>query len=328
MRDLHLWRLLQSRTLDPAATAPLLTELAGLPLDERIPFLGLLPPALIHADAPLRQAAVRVLGGALGRPALQKMVSALNDADEDVRRAAVEALRRSLLGGDWQRWVHVLFHPDAVVRLAAIAENDFPPPFLYKLYLLADPVCQSVVESQMAGARIGGEGLPLLFDFVRREVVPPAVARRLARAVVERLAELPRRSPAAEQRPHGNPGKGLAPGLAPGPFLALPRGSPRRDAAALLGPDPAGEMPSPHADFFDLLWEASLAEAPFFQQWVVFTMLGVAVQRQSWPEAPPSRAPSFIRLFCFARGRPWKSGVLPSRASIAPDSDVRASRPT
>src|SRR5260370_220951 len=112
MRDLHLWRLLQSRNLDPAEATPLLTGLADLPLAERIPFLGLLPPALMHADPGLRKAAVGVLGGCLGRPGLQKMVIALNDADEEVRRTAVESLRQSLLGGDWQRWVHVLFHPD------------------------------------------------------------------------------------------------------------------------------------------------------------------------------------------------------------------------
>src|SRR4051794_41220356 len=101
MRDLHLWRLLQSPALDPAEAAPLLRELAELPLQQRAAFLGLLPPLLAHPDAALRAAALRPLAGATGRPALQRLVHALNDADREVRFAAVEALRDSVNGRDW-----------------------------------------------------------------------------------------------------------------------------------------------------------------------------------------------------------------------------------
>src|SRR5204862_5935102 len=42
---------------------------------------------------------------------------------------------------------------------------------------------------------------------------------------------------------------------------------------------------SPHIAFFDLLWQALFAENVFFGQWIAFTCLGVAVQRQLWPDA-------------------------------------------
>src|SRR5262245_33948937 len=101
MRDLLLWRLLQSPLRDPGEAHSLLVELADRPFAERVPFLGFLP--LAHADASVRSGAVSALAGCTGRPALQKMVLALNDPDESVRLAAVEALRTSLRGGDWAR---------------------------------------------------------------------------------------------------------------------------------------------------------------------------------------------------------------------------------
>src|SRR5256885_736915 len=64
MRDLSLWRLLQSPALDPAEVAPLLRQLAGLPLQQRAAFLGLLPPLLAHPDAALRAAALAPPAGA------------------------------------------------------------------------------------------------------------------------------------------------------------------------------------------------------------------------------------------------------------------------
>jgi hypothetical protein len=284
MRDLHLWRLLQSRTLDPAEVTPLLTQLAELPLGQRVPFLGLLP--LGHSDASLRKAAISVLAGCTGRPALQKLVLALNDAEAEVRLAAVEGLRQSLLGGDWLRWAHVLFHPDALVREAAIdPSREFPPPFLYKLYLLPDPVCRLIVEQQMATAEIDADGLPLLFDFLRRGVVTQEATRRLARKLswndwLGFLGDLvPRNHDLLDT---------LAEAMMPAwPEDLFSHYHPDRlDEILLLfwQPDSPDETESPHLRFFDLLQEAALAESAFFQQWLVFTMLGVAVQRQSWPQ--------------------------------------------
>src|SRR5687768_8051932 len=120
MLDLHLWRLLQSPAPDPAEAAPLLRALAELPLRQRAAFLGLLPPLLAHPDPALRAAALGPLGGAAGRPALQRIVHALGDPDRQVRLAAVEALRQGANGQDWARWAHALFHPDDDVRLAAL----------------------------------------------------------------------------------------------------------------------------------------------------------------------------------------------------------------
>src|SRR4051812_37076165 len=105
MRDLHLWRLLLERPFDASAALPLLAGLAARPLQERVPFLGLLPVALGHADPAVRQAAVSALAGARGRPALQRLVAALSDESPAVREAGVDALRVSVQGGDWARWV-------------------------------------------------------------------------------------------------------------------------------------------------------------------------------------------------------------------------------
>src|SRR5206468_12790683 len=116
VRDLHLWRLLQAPTPDPAEAAPLLRELAELPLQQRAAFLGLLPPLLAHPDAALRAAALRPLAGATGRPALQRIGHALNDPAGVVRLAAVAALRESGNGSDWACWDHALLHLDADVR--------------------------------------------------------------------------------------------------------------------------------------------------------------------------------------------------------------------
>src|SRR5207248_799560 len=144
--------------------------------------LGLLPPLLAHPDAALRAAALAPLAGAAGRPALQRVVHALNDPEREVRVAAVEALRTSVNGGDWARWAHALFHPDPDVRLAALdADRPFPPPAFYKIFLLTDPVCRALAEEQLASDTLAADALPLLFDYVRRAVVPPEIARRLLR---------------------------------------------------------------------------------------------------------------------------------------------------
>jgi hypothetical protein len=285
MRDLHLWRLLQHPTLDAAEITPLLADLARFPLVERMPFLGLLGGALGHADSAVRKAAVEVLAGCTGRAGLQKIVHALDDAEEAVRRAAVTALRESLRD-DPLRWAHVLFHPQPGVRLAAIEEQaDFPLSFLYKLYLLADLVCRGVVERHMQDARLDAEGLPLLFDFLRQGVVTPAAARRLANALswndwLGFLGDLlPRSHDMADS---------LAGAVRPewAENLFSHYRPDRLDELLLLfwDVDQPQQTDSPHGRFFDLLWEAALDESAYFQQWLVFTLLGVAVQKGSWPE--------------------------------------------
>src|SRR5262249_31955691 len=52
MRDLHLWRLLQSPTLDPTEAVPLLRGLAELPLQQRAAFLPRHAPAAAGPPPP------------------------------------------------------------------------------------------------------------------------------------------------------------------------------------------------------------------------------------------------------------------------------------
>ena len=183
MRDLHLWRLLQRPTIDPAELTPLLDELAGADLHDRAPFLGLLGPASAHADPELRRAAARVLAGAKGRSGLQRSVATLSDDEPEVARAAVGALRASV-AHDPLRWVHALFHPAPGVRLAAIdPANEFPPPLSYKLYLLGDPACRDQVLRHFQQQSLDGPALPLLFSLVKQEVITADMARALGAGV-------------------------------------------------------------------------------------------------------------------------------------------------
>lgn len=296
MRDLHLWRLLQSTAPESAEVGPLLSALAELPLQQRAAFLGLLPPLLAHPDPALRAAALRPLAGAAGRPALQRLVHALGDPAREVRLAAVEALRQCVEGRDWARWVHAMFHPDPDVRLAALAaDRPFPPPAFYKIFLLPDPVCRPLAEQQLASDVLAADALPLLFDYVRRGLVPAGVARRLVRDVswndwLGYLGDLlPRERDMADS---------LADALKPDWPLDLPshyRPDRLDDVILLLWePDPPGTPESPHDRFFDLLWEATFAENEYFQQWIAFTCLGVAVQKRSWPPA----ASSLVAVLC------------------------------
>jgi hypothetical protein len=113
MDDLELWSCLRGGTLGRGLAEPL-CQLARLPLHRRAAFLGLLEPALRHADPKVRAAAVLCLEGATGIGAWKKLVAALKDPEPAVRRAAVDALHASAKA-DPVRWVHALFHPDAVV---------------------------------------------------------------------------------------------------------------------------------------------------------------------------------------------------------------------
>ena len=96
MHDVLLWRLLQDEPPCPDALAPQLRALAERPLDERVPFLGLLPRLLDAADAGLRALAVRALGGGTGLATFRLLVAALGDAEPAVRSAAVDSVADAL----------------------------------------------------------------------------------------------------------------------------------------------------------------------------------------------------------------------------------------
>jgi hypothetical protein len=128
MHDLLLWRYLRQSTPRAAADlVPLLEELAGRSVRQRMPFFGILDGALIHPDATVRAAAQSVLGGAQGIPVWRWLVAGLRDVHLDVRLAAVKGLRASA-AFDPARWVHAVFHPDPEVRSQARA-LEAPPGF-------------------------------------------------------------------------------------------------------------------------------------------------------------------------------------------------------
>jgi hypothetical protein len=179
MRELHLWRLLRDRIFDPAEIIPLLKELAGRPLAQRMPFLGLLPSALEHADPAVRAAAVPVLAGARGRLALHQAIAALHDNDQAVRLAAVDALHECVRGDDTARWAHVMFHSDPDIRAAGLAK-EFPAPYLYRLFLIADPVHGEAVRRSFEEQPLPDNVIPQILDYHKRGTIDGVLGRRLA----------------------------------------------------------------------------------------------------------------------------------------------------
>jgi hypothetical protein len=285
MNDLHLWRLLRGRHLDPGEIIPRLADLATLPLAERMPFLGLLSAPLADPDPKLRAAALSPLSGARGRLALQKLVAALADPEEQVRLAAVDALRESVKD-QGPRWAHALFHPEPSVRLAAIAaDKPFPAPFLYKLFLLADPHCRGAVERQLAEATLEVDALPLLFDYLRRAMVSMPVARRLT----AKLAWVDWQVYLADHLPRSTD---MTSSLRDALQADWPEklrehyNADRLDDVLHLfwEPDAPADGGECRAAFFDKLFAACMGEALFFWQWIAFTLLGIAAQRGTWAE--------------------------------------------
>lgn len=181
MKDLCLWRLLEQPELDEAAVTPLLEELLGLPLAQRAPFLGKCLRALSHPDARLRAAAIGVIAGADGQPALRRLCDSLSDPAPAARNAAVEALRASCEGHP-DRWAHAVFHADPDVRLAAITGPGPAQAEHLVFYLLADPACRDRVLARIAGAgeriTLPAQILPAVLEFAARGVIPREEARR------------------------------------------------------------------------------------------------------------------------------------------------------
>ncbi|MCA9070033.1 MAG: HEAT repeat domain-containing protein, partial [Planctomycetaceae bacterium] len=180
MRDLELWRLLQSEPVDADGLLPYLQELNACELPIRLPFLGPVSECLDHEDPRLRQAAIQCLAGAAGSTAFRGLVRALGDTEEEVRLTAVEALRKSAVH-DPARWVHVLFDHDPMIRRAGLQGNSIPGADWFALYLLADPQSEGLAAAQLLN-RPGSSPsstLPALIEMVERGHLDRELARRL-----------------------------------------------------------------------------------------------------------------------------------------------------
>ncbi len=171
MRDLELFRCLQSGTIGPEHAADLCV-LAGWPLQRRMAWLGVLGSALESEHAQVRAAAVRALEGAVGMEALEAIIAALDDDHSEVRHRAVCALRA--VGQPW-RMVHALVHPRADVRVHAL-EGELPDVLDGLVFcLLADPACREALARR--GLRPGGSAQ--LRAFMEAGMVHPAESRPL-----------------------------------------------------------------------------------------------------------------------------------------------------
>ncbi len=140
MNDLELWERLQhiDDAEDLEGLAAMLHALCELASHHRAPFLGFVDSLLGHACAPLRGAAVSLLGGTKGHGGVERIVAALDDDDAEVRGLAVRALRKTA-GTTPGRWAHAAFHPREDVRRLAL-ETEAPRGMeSLGAYLRADP---------------------------------------------------------------------------------------------------------------------------------------------------------------------------------------------
>src|SRR5258706_10456949 len=139
MRDLDIWGRLHAGTATPAD----LDAIARLTFAHRGPFMPAVLPLADAGDPALRAAALDVLAGCRGVPALRAIVGRLGDEDESVRTAAITALRSTARDAP-DRYVHALFHPRADTRVAALG-GELPHGVReLAMYLRADPACRAL----------------------------------------------------------------------------------------------------------------------------------------------------------------------------------------
>ncbi len=191
MRDLDLWRRLDSGAVTPADLA----GLAALPLGRRCAYVGAALRLTAHPDAAMRAAALAVLAGSRGVEGVRTIVAALDDADERVRGAALEALRETARDAP-VRFTHALFHTRPDVRLGAVAVEPSQPVAELANYLRADPVCRELATKH---GRWTANAIPLAFDLYADGHLAPAefvdVVSRDVRALEAYLVKTHQRDP-------------------------------------------------------------------------------------------------------------------------------------
>jgi hypothetical protein len=194
MRDLDLWRRLESGEDDPEI-AVLLRELAALPMIQRAAFFGFVDRLLRAPRPDVRAAAVALLAGARGVTGIARIVDALDDDDPSVREAAVASLRASAQATP-ARWAHAVFHPRVDVRRLALGGE--PPPLAkhYGAYLRSDPELADLARAQPWP----NNALPLAIHLLARgELSVPEAEVVLLDTSAEDLRALMRHS---VRRPH------------------------------------------------------------------------------------------------------------------------------
>ena len=136
-----------------------LEAIARLPIARRGPFLPTVLPLADADDPALRAAALDVLAGCRGVPALRAIVGRLGDDEPAVRATAVDALRSTARDAP-HRYVHALFHPRADTRVAAIG-GELPHGVReLAMYLRADPACRALA----AAVPWPDSALPVAFE--------------------------------------------------------------------------------------------------------------------------------------------------------------------
>jgi hypothetical protein len=147
MRDLEIWRRLHAGTATPAD----LDAIARLTFARRGPYMPAVLPLADAGDPALRAAALDVLAGCRGVPALRAIVARLADDDAAVRTAAIAALRATARDAPY-RYVHALFHPREDVRRASLEGELSLSLGKLAIYLRADPACRACRDCAVAGS--------------------------------------------------------------------------------------------------------------------------------------------------------------------------------
>jgi hypothetical protein len=138
MKDQLLWRLLSEEPLDAQHIQRELAASHTSPANHRAMLWGKISHCLQAEDTDLRKTALRALGGATRRQAIQWMLDGLREDAPDTRDAALQALYQTAIHEPVQ-WLFPLLHHDPSVRQQALAQLPKTFPLEWLLWWLADP---------------------------------------------------------------------------------------------------------------------------------------------------------------------------------------------
>ncbi len=292
MRDTLLFGLLAGGNLDHPDLEELLREAGRLGPRQRLPFWGVLEPALEHPNAAVRAAAVKVLAGARGTDAFRWIVRALDDREDAVVESAAYSLMRSS-SEEPGRLCHALFHPRPVARLAVLSvEQRQATKAMSSLaaHALADPESADLAERRLnQWGPLSPASVRLLLEGVEAGELDREVAGRLIVEVLEsvRLADF--LAPLRGRATAAPSGEDTPAGIERSVEAARAQEDDLDRIVGLFcppGPDGAGAMDSPLTRrFFAALREdLESRRAVRFAPWsVALSVASVLLGKPRWP---------------------------------------------
>ena len=189
MNDLRLYEALrrarhEGAALDADGVVAGLERVARWPLSSRVPWFGVIQPALVHPDGRVRQGALSALIGAGGMLALRAFVRGLDDNDAGVREAAARAML-AVAQCESMRLAHVVFHARGDVRAHAVKPLDDGALHPLAFFLLGDESLRAEVVERLAHhpMNLPKHVYPALMTFTERGDLPRELTVRLLQSL-------------------------------------------------------------------------------------------------------------------------------------------------